>query len=162
MNYLKRALIFLNYTSHSYWSIVLLRTPSTVHEAQINKPQEHFLTWRHTQAWRFISLIAYLCWVCKINLSMITSITYLLCVFCVMKGCICMTSVRPIFFCFKFSKIGVWSCACWLIWPCFLCQITLDSSGTYAATSCSDKSVCITEFDTGECVASMSGHSGRC
>ena len=29
---------------HSYWSIVLLRTPSTVQEAQINKPQEHFLT----------------------------------------------------------------------------------------------------------------------
>ncbi|KAK2561059.1 Mitogen-activated protein kinase-binding protein 1 [Acropora cervicornis] len=40
-----------------------------------------------------------------------------------------------------------------------LVKITLDSSGTYAATSCSDKSVCITEFDTGECVASMSGHS---
>ena len=46
---------------------------------------------------------------------------------------------------------------------CCFCrlQITLDNSGTYAASSCSDKTVSIAEFDSGECVASMSGHSGE-
>ena len=41
-----------------------------------------------------------------------------------------------------------------------LFQIQLDPSGVYAATSCSDKSVNIYDFDAGECAAVMYGHSG--
>jgi len=41
---------------------------------------------------------------------------------------------------------------------CF--QITMDNSGYFAATSSSDKSLSLYEFDTGECMATMSGHSG--
>ena len=37
----------------------------------------------------------------------------------------------------------------------------LDRSGFYAATSCSDKSLALYDFDIGECVAGMVGHSGE-
>lgn len=40
-------------------------------------------------------------------------------------------------------------------------QVQLDPSGQYVATSCSDKSISIFEFNTGECVATMFGHSGN-
>ena len=43
----------------------------------------------------------------------------------------------------------------------FFYQIQLDPSGLYAATSCSDKSVNIYDFEAGECSAVMYGHSGR-
>ena len=42
----------------------------------------------------------------------------------------------------------------------FPIQIQLDPSGLYAATSCSDKSVNIYDFEAGECSAIMYGHSG--
>ncbi|XP_048586739.1 mitogen-activated protein kinase-binding protein 1 isoform X2 [Nematostella vectensis] len=40
-----------------------------------------------------------------------------------------------------------------------LVKITMDNSGYYAATSCSDKTMSFHEFETGECMASMTGHS---
>ncbi|XP_062872404.1 WD repeat-containing protein 62 [Trichomycterus rosablanca] len=40
-----------------------------------------------------------------------------------------------------------------------LLKVQLDPSGMFLATSCSDKSICIFEYDTGECVAVLSGHS---
>lgn len=36
-----------------------------------------------------------------------------------------------------------------------------DPSGLYIATSCSDKNICIFDFYSGECVATMYGHSGE-
>lgn len=38
-------------------------------------------------------------------------------------------------------------------------RVRLDPAGMYAATSCSDKNLCIFDFFTGEMVASMMGHS---
>lgn len=40
-------------------------------------------------------------------------------------------------------------------------QVRLDPSGQYVATSCSDKNISIFDFYTGECVATMFGHSGN-
>lgn len=40
-----------------------------------------------------------------------------------------------------------------------LLRIHLDPSGTYVATTCTDKNVCILDFHTGELVATMYGHS---
>ncbi|XP_049446421.1 mitogen-activated protein kinase-binding protein 1-like isoform X1 [Epinephelus fuscoguttatus] len=40
-----------------------------------------------------------------------------------------------------------------------LLRVQLDPSGQYVATSCSDKNICIFDFYTGECVATMDGHS---
>lgn len=40
-------------------------------------------------------------------------------------------------------------------------QVQLDPSGQYVATSCSDKNISIFEFNSGECVATMFGHSGN-
>ena len=40
-------------------------------------------------------------------------------------------------------------------------QVLLDRSGFYAATSSSDKSLALYDFDLGECVAGMVGHSGE-
>lgn len=40
-----------------------------------------------------------------------------------------------------------------------LLRVQLDPSGTYAATSCSDKNLCILEFYTGEIICSVNGHS---
>jgi WD40 repeat protein len=40
-------------------------------------------------------------------------------------------------------------------------QVLLDRSGFYAATSSSDKSLALYDFDIGECVAGMVGHSGN-
>ncbi|XP_060908400.1 mitogen-activated protein kinase-binding protein 1-like [Labrus mixtus] len=40
-----------------------------------------------------------------------------------------------------------------------LLKVQLDPSGQYVATSCSDKNISIFDFFTGECVATMSGHS---
>lgn len=37
----------------------------------------------------------------------------------------------------------------------------MDPSGLYIATSCSDKNLSIFDFYSGECVATMYGHSGR-
>ena len=37
----------------------------------------------------------------------------------------------------------------------------MDRSGFYAATSCSDKSLSLYDFEMGECVAGMVGHSGE-
>ena len=35
----------------------------------------------------------------------------------------------------------------------------LDSSGIYAATSCTDKTLCVYDYYSGECMATMFGHS---
>ncbi|XP_064484306.1 mitogen-activated protein kinase-binding protein 1-like isoform X3 [Ornithodoros turicata] len=40
-----------------------------------------------------------------------------------------------------------------------LIKVVLDPTGTYLATSCTDKSLYVYEYSTGECVASMFGHS---
>ncbi len=40
-----------------------------------------------------------------------------------------------------------------------LIRMELDPSGAYAATSVSDKSLCLYDFFSGECVATMYGHS---
>ncbi|XP_067312024.1 mitogen-activated protein kinase-binding protein 1 isoform X4 [Pseudorasbora parva] len=40
-----------------------------------------------------------------------------------------------------------------------LIKVQTDPSGLYVATSCSDKNICIFDFYTGECVATMFGHS---
>ncbi|XP_074471852.1 mitogen-activated protein kinase-binding protein 1-like isoform X1 [Sebastes fasciatus] len=40
-----------------------------------------------------------------------------------------------------------------------LLRVQLDPSGQYVATSCSDKNISIFDFFTGECVATMGGHS---
>lgn len=40
-------------------------------------------------------------------------------------------------------------------------QVQIDPSGLYIATSCSDKNISIFDFYSGECVATMFGHSGR-
>ena len=40
-----------------------------------------------------------------------------------------------------------------------LIKVALDRSGTYAATSCTDKTVAIYDYHTGECMATMLGHS---
>ncbi|XP_040016095.2 mitogen-activated protein kinase-binding protein 1-like isoform X2 [Gasterosteus aculeatus] len=40
-----------------------------------------------------------------------------------------------------------------------LLKVQLDPSGQYVATSCSDKNISIFDFHTGECVATMDGHS---
>jgi WD40 repeat protein len=40
-----------------------------------------------------------------------------------------------------------------------LLKLQLDPSGQYAVTSCTDKSLCIIDFKTGELVATMYGHS---
>ena len=42
-----------------------------------------------------------------------------------------------------------------------LIKVELDPSGMYAATSCSDKTLSIFDFYSGECVATMTGHSGK-
>ena len=41
-------------------------------------------------------------------------------------------------------------------------QVHVDPSGTFLATSCSDKSISVIDFYSGECVAKMFGHSGGC
>ncbi len=40
-------------------------------------------------------------------------------------------------------------------------QVQTDPSGLYVATSCSDKNISIFDLYTGECVATMFGHSGK-
>jgi WD40 repeat protein len=40
-----------------------------------------------------------------------------------------------------------------------LIRVELDPSGSYVATSCSDKNLCILDFYTGEILATMTGHS---
>ena len=37
----------------------------------------------------------------------------------------------------------------------------IDPSGLYIATSCSDKNISVFDFYSGECVATMFGHSGQ-
>lgn len=44
---------------------------------------------------------------------------------------------------------------------CLFPQVHVDPSGTFLATSCSDKSISVIDFYSGECVAKMFGHSGR-
>ncbi|XP_067317150.1 WD repeat-containing protein 62 [Anolis sagrei] len=41
----------------------------------------------------------------------------------------------------------------------YLLKVQFDPSGTFLATSCSDKSISIIDFHSGECVAKMFGHS---
>ena len=41
----------------------------------------------------------------------------------------------------------------------FQFQVVLDQSGMYAATSCTDKTLAIYEYDTGELASTMFGHS---
>ncbi|XP_051018736.1 WD repeat-containing protein 62 [Acomys russatus] len=41
----------------------------------------------------------------------------------------------------------------------FLLKVHVDPSGTFLATSCSDKSISVIDFYSGECVAKMFGHS---
>jgi len=38
-------------------------------------------------------------------------------------------------------------------------KVALDRSGMYAATSCTDKTLSIYDYMTGECMATMLGHS---
>ncbi|KAM9468830.1 WD repeat-containing protein 62 [Clarias gariepinus] len=38
-------------------------------------------------------------------------------------------------------------------------KVQLDPSGMFLATSCSDKSICVFDYETGECVATLFGHS---
>ena len=40
-----------------------------------------------------------------------------------------------------------------------LIKVVLDSSGSYAATSCTDKTLAIYDYATGEVAATMFGHS---
>ncbi|KAH9375919.1 hypothetical protein HPB48_012559 [Haemaphysalis longicornis] len=40
-----------------------------------------------------------------------------------------------------------------------LIKVSLDPTGTYLATSCTDKTLALYEYATGECLASMLGHS---
>ncbi|XP_048106533.1 mitogen-activated protein kinase-binding protein 1-like [Alosa alosa] len=40
-----------------------------------------------------------------------------------------------------------------------LLKVQTDPSGLYVATSCSDKNICLYDFHSGECVATMFGHS---
>lgn len=40
-------------------------------------------------------------------------------------------------------------------------QVQIDPSGLFIATSCSDKNISIFDFYSGECVATMFGHSGE-
>ena len=40
-----------------------------------------------------------------------------------------------------------------------LIKVVLDRSGVYLATSCTDKTISIYDFHSGECVATMFGHS---
>ncbi|KAK2088277.1 mitogen-activated protein kinase binding protein 1 [Saguinus oedipus] len=40
--------------------------------------------------------------------------------------------------------------------------VHVDPSGTFLATSCSDKSISVIDFYSGECIAKMFGHSGGC
>ncbi|XP_076831984.1 WD repeat-containing protein 62 isoform X2 [Brachyhypopomus gauderio] len=40
-----------------------------------------------------------------------------------------------------------------------LLKVQLDPSGMFLATSCSDKNICIFDYETGECVATLFGHS---
>ena len=40
-----------------------------------------------------------------------------------------------------------------------LLRLQLDPSGTYVATSCTDKNLCVLEFYTGELTATVFGHS---
>ena len=40
-------------------------------------------------------------------------------------------------------------------------KVTLDPSGLYAATSIADKSVLIFDIYMGECIAKLTGHSGK-
>lgn len=42
-----------------------------------------------------------------------------------------------------------------------LIKVQIDPSGLYIATSCSDKNISIFDFYSGECVATMFGHSGQ-
>ena len=39
-------------------------------------------------------------------------------------------------------------------------QFQLDDAGVYAAVSCSDKTIAIFDFETGDCEAAVYGHSG--
>lgn len=48
------------------------------------------------------------------------------------------------------------------LFPCVSSQVQTDPSGIYIATSCSDKNLSIFDFSSGECVATMFGHSGKC
>uniref|UniRef100_A0A4W5L8X8 Anaphase-promoting complex subunit 4 WD40 domain-containing protein n=1 Tax=Hucho hucho TaxID=62062 RepID=A0A4W5L8X8_9TELE len=41
-----------------------------------------------------------------------------------------------------------------------LLKVQMDPAGIYLATSCSDKSICIFDYESGECVATLFGHSG--
>lgn len=43
----------------------------------------------------------------------------------------------------------------------FFSQVQVDPSGLYVATSCSDKNLSLFDFQTGECLAAMFGHSGK-
>ena len=40
-----------------------------------------------------------------------------------------------------------------------LIKVVMDNSGIYAATSCTDKTLSIYDYQTGECMATMFGHS---
>nr|XP_046170143.1 WD repeat-containing protein 62-like isoform X2 [Oncorhynchus gorbuscha] len=40
-----------------------------------------------------------------------------------------------------------------------LLKVQMDPAGIYLATSCSDKSICIFDYESGECVATLFGHS---
>lgn len=51
------------------------------------------------------------------------------------------------------------SCTCPAMSPAP--QVQTDHSGIYIATSCSDKNLSIFDFSSGECVATMFGHSGE-
>jgi len=51
---------------------------------------------------------------------------------------------------FKFLAVRLFFCS----------QVQLHPSGMFLATSCSDKNICIFDYESGECVATLFGHSG--
>ncbi|KAF3702668.1 Mitogen-activated protein kinase-binding protein 1 [Channa argus] len=55
---------------------------------------------------------------------------------------------------FLYTQFITYRLPLYLVW-----QVQIDPSGQYVATSCSDKNISIVDFYTGECVATMFGHS---
>lgn len=47
-----------------------------------------------------------------------------------------------------------------LCWTCRV-QVQMDPSGSFLATSCSDKNISIFDYESGDCVATLFGHSGE-
>lgn len=53
-----------------------------------------------------------------------------------------------------FFSPGMCWCWCWG-------QVQMDPSGSFFATSCSDKNISVFDYESGECVSTLFGHSGQ-